>query len=67
MLWVVDGARLAGHVRRGRGAAGACRRFDWHLGTRPAAVAAERRRQMTLCAVVAAVWVGMAAAVWAVA
>lgn len=60
VLWTVDGGRLAGHASRGRLAAHLCRRFDWHLGTVPAARGRERRRQALLCGIVGASWVGLA-------
>lgn len=67
LLWVVDGARLVGHAARWRAAAHWGRRFDWFLGSHPAAPAQERRRQATLCAAVGVAWAGMAAVWWAAA
>jgi len=64
VLWAVDGGRLVGHARRGRLWAHVGRRFDWWLGSMPAAVAAERRRGALLGGGVLAVWGVLAAARW---
>jgi len=64
VLWAVDGGRLVGHVGRGRLWTHVGRRFDWWLGSMPAAVVAERRRAAVLCGGVLAVWGGLAGARW---